>query len=68
MKCPFRTIRKVRYRHPEFTNPVDYDETTDFAECLEKQCPYYGQTVREHSPEGGWRTVTLPKCRRAENG
>lgn len=43
MKCPFRTIRKVRYlSYATKQNTSDYDETTEFAECLDTKCPYWG--------------------------
>lgn len=71
MKCPFRTIRKVRYisyaTNATKQNTSDYDETTEFAECLGAECPYYGKTVMKHRPSGGFQTVTSQICRRAEN-
>lgn len=43
MKCPFRTIRKVRYiSYATKQNTSDYDETTEFAECLGTECPHWG--------------------------
>lgn len=43
MKCPFRIIRKVRHiDYATKQNTSDYDETTEFAECLGTECPYWG--------------------------
>ena len=68
MKCPFRTIRHVRYiTYATKANTTDYDETTEFAECLESECPYFGKTVMEHRPTGGFQAVIRPICRRADN-
>jgi hypothetical protein len=36
MKCPFRTIRKV-----EYTTLRDSTTTEIFADCYEKECPFY---------------------------
>lgn len=48
MKCPFMTIRKVRHvvyattNYATEQNTLDYDETTEFAECLGTECPHWG--------------------------
>ncbi len=48
MKCPFMTIRKVRHvvyattNYATEQNTLDYDETTEFAECLGAECPHWG--------------------------
>lgn len=69
MKCVFRTIRKVRYLHPEFDNPVDYDEIVEFAECMGKECPYYGERYGNiKDPLTGKQKIFTDKiCRRLKN-
>lgn len=48
MKCPFMTIRKVRHvvyattNYAAKQNASDYDETTEFAECIGTECPHWG--------------------------
>lgn len=61
MKCPFRTIT--------ITEPWRTGSKTkvEFSECVEKECPYYGKTVLQHRPMGGFETVVMPVCRRVEN-
>ena len=61
MKCPFRTITTKEQLATKQVEIV----TTDFLECLEEQCPYWGRTVLEHRSQGGFRTVKDPVCRRA---
>lgn len=63
MKCPFRTIRKVRYisyvTNATKQNTSDYDEITEFAECLGTECPHWG-TI-EYTVYGA-----VPGCRKAK--
>ena len=67
MKCPFRTIRRVRYLESATRENVnDHDETIEFAECLGSECPYFGKSVLKHRDTGGWRTEIDPVCRRVE--
>lgn len=62
MKCPFMTIRKVRHvTYATKQNTSDYDETTEFAECLGKQCPHWG-TI-EYTVYGA-----VLGCRKVEKG
>lgn len=69
MKCPFRTIRRVRQITYDYLKiNGDYDESIDFADCLENECPYYGQPVLKHSDSGGFRRVIEPECRRCNDG
>ena len=68
MKCPFRTIKKVRFlSYVTKVNETDYDETVEFAECLELECPYWGKKVKRLSDATSrWETVISPVCRRCE--
>lgn len=63
LKCPWQTITK--------TIVGCYGETksyVEFSDCLKNECPYYGKTVFQNRPMGGFETVTEPVCRRAGDG
>ena len=63
MKCPFRTVRKVRLLEASV-----YEEEMEFAKCLEYECPYYGKRIMRHRAEGGFEKVIEPGCRRVNDG
>lgn len=63
MKCPFRTIT---ISEPFYAREGSATRV-EFSECIEKECPYYGKTVLQHRPMGGFESVVMPVCRRIEN-
>ena len=62
LKCPWQTITKNVIEKGEAKSYVE------FADCLKNSCPYYGKTVLQHRPMGGFEAVIQPACRRSENG
>ena len=63
MKCPFRTIIITE----EFSAKKGSVVSTDFAECLKDDCPFYGKSILQHRATGGFETVKMPICRRTDN-
>lgn len=67
MKCPFRTvttksIEKTVYKNEEVTR-------VEFADCLEAECPFYGEKVFRFNERTMRREAVLtPACRRKDNG
>ena len=64
MECPFRTITVTE----EFSAKKGSVVSTEFAECLKHDCPFYGKDIQRHRAAGGFETVKMPICRRADNG
>ena len=62
MKCPYR---KKIFTHPEGVAKIT---ETDFSDCIEKSCPYWGtlDTQPVHRQEGGYATFDSTGCRKAE--
>lgn len=68
MKCPFRSVVSVRHiRYATQKETGDCETITEFAECLEHECPYYGRRILRHRENGGFEQVLEPCCRRALN-
>lgn len=66
MKCPFRKKTKTLYE--TYGGVVIKSETEEtFADCIEKDCPFYGVEETRHRRTGGYENVTLPICRRTNN-
>ena len=71
MKCPFRTITKTETSYGSdsrnaatYCKPIDSVVTVDFAECIEKDCPYFGKMVYELT-DNGMKKSLQPICRKA---
>lgn len=62
LKCPWQTTTRNVIENGEHKSYVE------FADCLKSECPYYGKTVLQRRPMGGFEAVTEPVCRRANNG
>ena len=62
MKCPYR--KHIR------TYPDGFEKITetDFSDCIENSCPFWGaiSTQKVHKQEGGFHTLTVVGCRKAE--
>lgn len=60
MKCPFRTTITTE----QLYSPNGSVTTTEFADCLKNECPYWGQKVhRFNDATLKWETVIEPICR-----
>ena len=64
MKCPFQTVETTK--NFSFSNSTV--KTVEFADCIEDDCPFFGETVMEHQAMGGFKAVKYPRCRRAKEG
>lgn len=62
MKCPYRT--EIR----EYQDGLEKVQKTDFADCIEHSCPYWGRysSQKVHRQEGGVVTYDRIGCRRVE--
>lgn len=74
MKCPFRIKKTVENLfsdnpfHSSYGKVCTTTESTEFEECLENDCPYYGVKPKTGVKENGdLLTLTLPICRKVEN-
>lgn len=67
MKCPWMpvTVHKSE-RYSDFGRIPAKDITT-FGECLKDECPFWGEEVKIHRQEGGYRTIEKPVCRRVQH-
>lgn len=65
MKCPYR--KHIR----TYQDGLETIERTDFAECIEDECPHWGvvatKLVKIHETLGGYYMGTVKGCRKAEN-
>ena len=63
MKCPFRTTVKTEQLYSQHGTVV----TTEFAECLEDECPYfYSKLTLTYNQLRGPDTGTKMACRRCD--
>ena len=73
MKCPFRITKTIKNHYVDNVFSATHGkigsvtESIEFAECLEKDCPYYGKTVMKHRQSGGYEFVTDSACRKVED-
>lgn len=54
MKCPYRTVKKIRRDHTYGTSTTEIDQS--FPECYEEDCPLYvdGECMRVREEIGDY--------------
>lgn len=64
MKCPFRTITTVE----QFNTKIGSVTRVEFADCIEKECPFYGkEAIKFNECTMRREKVFISTCRRADN-
>lgn len=67
MKCPWMPITVHKSERYSDFGRIPAKDITTFGDCLKEECPFYGETVKEHMQEDGYRMIEKPICRRTKD-